>query len=75
MSEGPIKSWRDSWKPPAVTTNPKTSLHAPARFARAYCGRAAGPTMMAAEPAQVTCADCLAALAADVDQGHGRINP
>lgn len=67
MSEGPIKAWRDSWKPPVMSTNPKTSLHAPATFARAYCGRAAGPTSFAPEHAQVTCSDCLAALAADAE--------
>lgn len=63
MSEGPIKAWRDSWKPQDVSTNPKTAIHLKGERRMAYCGR--GRVTLSASPSAVTCADCLAAKRAD----------
>jgi hypothetical protein len=64
MSEGPIKSWRDSWKPPIVTTRPNLALH--------YAGTGAGGSYCGRKNVRVTdgtryvdCSECLAALRAD----------
>jgi len=61
MSEGPIKQWRDSWKPPLVSTNASTAVHAPSEQTRwgTACGQR-GATGFA-----ITCSDCYAALRAD----------
>ena len=72
MSEGPIKSWRDSWKPPAVTTSPTTSMHAHGEYSAgpAYCGRRVAMQAKTSTFSDVSCSDCLAALRAD-----GRVAP
>lgn len=61
MSEGPIKQWRDAWKPPTVTTNASTAVHAPSEQTRhgTVCGKR-GTSGFA-----INCSDCLAALRAD----------
>lgn len=66
MSEGPIKQWRDAWKPEQVSTSPSKAVHAYGGPARAYCGRRGGVTgAFIGAPSQVTCSDCLAAMRAD----------
>ena len=63
MSDGPIKAWRESYRPPAVSTSPRLSTHAfNVSRGTAACGRRG---MMIGAP--VTCADCLAALLADAE--------
>lgn len=61
MSEGPIKAWRDAWKPPIVSTRQSGAVHAE-RDGRAYCGRKGA---MSKEWSTVTCSDCHAAHRAD----------
>jgi hypothetical protein len=63
VSEGPIKAWRDSWKPPVVSTPAGTALHLAGDPGRAYCGRR--KVALATTPGEVTCSDCAAARAAD----------
>lgn len=64
MSEGPIKAWRDSWKPPAVSTrDSERACYMKLGQVRAYCGRK--PKVAFDDVARVTCADCLAAIRAD----------
>lgn len=64
MSEGPIKKWRDSWKPPAASTRDVDRVcFKRLGPARAYCGR--NPKVSYEDWSKVTCADCLAAAAAD----------
>lgn len=60
MSEGPIKQWRDSWKPPTVSTKPSTATHASGQTRNGTaCGRR-GPVVE-----RFTCSDCGAARRAD----------
>lgn len=64
MSEGPIKAWRDAWKPPVVsTTDAARVCYKKLGPARASCGRK--PKVSYEDVTKVTCADCLAALRAD----------
>lgn len=68
MSAGPIKVWRDSWKPPEVSTGAAgKTWHAPAvgKGARAVCGRKS--VVFVTNLEMVTCSDCLAALRADAE--------
>lgn len=65
MSEGPIKSERDAWKPQAVSTRDSAricykKIHQP----RAYCGRK--PREAVDSWREVTCSDCFAASRADL---------
>jgi hypothetical protein len=64
MSGGPIDQARRGRVAPPVSTNPRTAIHAFGDVPRAYCGRRGVITLAA--PDQATCADCLAALAADL---------
>lgn len=70
MSEGPIKRWRDSYLPPKVSTTNKdrVCMASPTKVTRMECGRT-GRRPFAIDWAHVTCADCLAAHAADVEIG------
>lgn len=69
MSEGPIKSARDAWKPPRVSTPQSSAVHGPAPWGRGYCGRKS--TAIAKAWTDVTCADCIAARAADAPLSQG----
>lgn len=62
MSEGPIKRWRDSYKP-LPSTPQSRALHAAGAPGHGYCGRKT--TALASTPTMVTCADCIAAQGAD----------
>ena len=70
MSEGPIKMWRDSWKPTIVSTTDaaRTCAASVALAGRSYCGRK-GFRLVPWDA--VTCADCHAARRADVERGKG----
>lgn len=64
MSDGPIKAWRDSWKPPKTSSsNAERACFKNLLAAKAYCGRR--PKLAFDDPTKVTCSDCLAALRAD----------
>ncbi len=63
MSEGPIRKWRDGFKVPPTSTNPKTATHMQGTDGRAYCGRRTINTTLIL--GDVTCADCRAAITAD----------
>jgi hypothetical protein len=64
MSEGPIKQWRDSQKPPRVSTaNVDRVCMSVGASLRSYCGRRS-PHVSHLWDA-VTCADCQAAHRAD----------
>lgn len=66
MSEGPIKAWRDSWKPPTISTPQSTAVHgAGPTLGRAYCGRKTHA--VTGHIGEVTCADCLAGIRADAE--------
>jgi len=70
MSEGPIKKWRDSWKPPTVSTaDSERVCWKKLGPAKAYCGRA--PRVSYEDWDKVTCADCLAARQADAEAARG----
>lgn len=64
MSEGPIKQWWDSHKPPRVSTPDAHRVCFKKLLAqKAYCGRV--PKVADDDWAEVTCADCQAAYRAD----------
>jgi len=67
MSEGPIEQWRDGFKVPRASTNPATAVHmVTMRRGIAFCGRRAQHFARMDHWEAVTCADCLAARAADL---------
>lgn len=68
MSEGPIKHWRDSHLPKrSVPQAEAVHLYEAVRN-RAACGRKVSPGKIAFPPdGHVTCSDCLASVAADVE--------
>lgn len=64
MSEGPIEQWRDSWKPPQVSSKDSDRVcYQKLGFIRAWCGRKA--KVAYDDWGKVTCSDCLAARRAD----------
>lgn len=64
MSEGPIKAWRDSWKPPRVSSsNAERACFKKPLEEKAHCGRR--PKVAFDDATKVTCSDCLAALRSD----------
>lgn len=67
MSGGPIKAWRDAWKPPAVSTGTAArTVHGYGGPMRAYCGRKGGVSgAFIGTWEQVTCSDCIAARRSD----------
>jgi len=66
MSEGPIKAWRDSRKPPTVSTRDGERVcYKKLGPDRAACGRK--PKVSYEDWSRVTCADCMAAQAADAE--------
>jgi len=69
MSEGPIKAWRDSWKPPIVSTNndERVCLIVPPTMSP-YCGRRKR-VRITFDPADVKCSECSAAWVADHENG------
>ncbi|GGH34058.1 hypothetical protein GCM10010921_01470 [Microbacterium album] len=69
MSAGPIKQSRDAWKPQPKSTPDAHRVCAPMprRAGLSYCGR--NGRRVVSDWAQVKCADCLAARAADVAAG------
>jgi len=69
VSAGPIKQWRDSWKPERVSTTNASRVCASCGGA-SYCGRRGAPVVP--NWAQVTCADCLAARTADLEASGAR---
>lgn len=68
MSEGPIKRWRDSWKPPKVSTDEAHRVCAD-EGGRGYCGRHTPQAKRTDDWDKVTCADCQAARRADEAAG------
>lgn len=62
MSEGPIRAWRDSWKPPKVSTA-DNKRKCRSWHGKGYCGRSAAPLAETWE--ETNCADCEAAYRAD----------
>ena len=69
MSEGPIKRWRESYLPKrSVPQSEAVHMASPTKVTRMECGRT-GRRQFAIDWAHVTCADCLAAHAADVEIG------
>lgn len=76
MSEGPIKRWRDSWKPPIVTTSAKDRVCFidPSRGLHPYCGRRKR-ARVTFDRAEATCSECLSMWRADhepPEQEQGR---
>lgn len=69
MSAGPIKQARDAWKPEVKSTSDIARVCAPMprRTGMSYCGR--NGRRVISDWAQVTCADCQAAYAADLAAG------
>jgi hypothetical protein len=68
MSEGPIKLWRDSWKPPVVSSRDSARVcFKKLNIEKAWCGRK--PKVAYDDWARVTCSDCLAARRADEREG------
>lgn len=70
MSSGPIKSHRDAWKPPKVSTTDADRICGPSdRPNRGYCGREAKGAKRTQNWDAVVCADCHAARRADQQAG------
>lgn len=66
MSEGPIKSWRDSWKPPEVSTKNNVRVCLVMVVERkTACGRKPVRGHQTANRDDVTCSECTAAMRAD----------
>jgi hypothetical protein len=61
MSEGPIKQWRDSWKPPIVSTSDAARVCALFGIGSTACGRKKRIGRTSTNWGDVTCADCQAA--------------
>lgn len=73
MSEGPIKQWRDGFKPAVASTTAKTATHLMTGPGdpRPYCGhKAKSPTSTNART-MVTCSACIAAFNADEAAAFG----
>ncbi|WP_434315858.1 hypothetical protein [Leifsonia sp. P73] len=65
MSEGPIKQWRDSWKPPTVSTRDSQRVCGARTITTTFCGRKPQRGHITTNWDDVTCADCHAAKRAD----------